>query len=431
MASGKLSELWKKVKGKGQPAEEHEQVRTDEERGLNGEVGMFKHELWVFIKILRSSKMSNIVVRQALLKANLVFCTLTSAGSQRVLRTLYERVKVLLVDEAGQASEAALLIAYAIHPRHLVLIGDPHQLPAFIMSDQAIKMGCQQSTMYVSGHLTVLSLPLQQSAHVTIISSSLQTKPKLTNLSPPFSFLLPSFFPVCRYRLMNKCDFQTNTLTTQYRMDPEICKLPNEIFYRGALKNSKEVTMRRNIVLDKIRDMLQCPLPTRDGGRDFDSGRNRDRDRSGSPLTAYRAADGGPGQGSHSHDSRDNRDRRDSSDKRQKQAVPEWLSNPFVFVDAPAGTTPGTREIGGSDDCPSFGNEQEAVLIAKICRYLKDRCNIRLKEQVNIITFYAKQVREIKQRLNYEGLVHQGGDGPKVSTVDSYQVSIRLTIDIS
>jgi len=57
---------------------------------------------------------------------------------------------VLLVDEAGQASEAALLIAYAIRPRHLVLIGDPQQLPAFIMSNQAIQMGCQQSTMYVN-----------------------------------------------------------------------------------------------------------------------------------------------------------------------------------------------------------------------------------------------------------------------------------------
>ena len=63
--------------------------QKDRKLGLDGEVGDFKTELWSFIKILRSGKMFDLVVRHALLNANLVFCTLTSAGSARVLRTLY------------------------------------------------------------------------------------------------------------------------------------------------------------------------------------------------------------------------------------------------------------------------------------------------------------------------------------------------------
>ena len=241
---------------------------------------------------------------------------------------------------------------------------------------------------------------------------------------------------------MNKCDFQTNALTTQYRMHPDICKLPNEIFYRGALRNSTHVRVRRNVVLDQIRDVLEQSFLSpstnsvqgrgREDDRGFDRDRDRDRGRDmgrsdphsrGGFSSAGAITDGNNGNNNNNNNNNNGNNNNNNGNKRRKPSLPGWLSSPFVFVDAPAGTTPGSREIGGTEECPSFGNEQEAILIAKICVYLKKVCKIRIKEQVNIITFYNAQVKEIKQRLQWEGMSYQEGTGPKVSTVDSYQGS--------
>ena len=230
---------------------------------------------------------------------------------------------------------------------------------------------------------------------------------------------------------MNKCDFQTNALTTQYRMHPDICKLPNEIFYRGALRNSTHVRVRRNVVLDQIRDVLEQSFlsPSTNSvqgrGREDDRGfdRDRDRDRGRDMGRSDPHSRGGFSSAGAITDGNNGNNNNNNGNKRRKPSLPGWLSSPFVFVDAPAGTTLGSREIGGTEECPSFGNEQEAILIAKICVYLKKVCKIRIKEQVNIITFYNAQVKEIKQRLQWEGMSYQEGTGPKVSTVDSYQGS--------
>ena len=58
-----------------------------------------------------------------------------------------DRPDVLLVDEAAQALEPELAIAFTRHPRRALLVGDPAQLPASLTSDIARRFGHATSLM--------------------------------------------------------------------------------------------------------------------------------------------------------------------------------------------------------------------------------------------------------------------------------------------
>jgi len=53
----------------------------------------------------------------------------------------------LVVDEAAQALEAEVVVAFARRPRRCLLVGDPAQLPATMASDVARRAGHGQSLM--------------------------------------------------------------------------------------------------------------------------------------------------------------------------------------------------------------------------------------------------------------------------------------------
>eukprot|EP00606_Chrysophyceae_sp_TOSAG23-5_P000515 GSChrysophyteH2.ASY1.ANO1.1307.1 assembled CDS len=143
------------------------------------------------------------MVCASLNRANIVFCTLTQAGSRYIANSLTDRVDSIFVDEAGQSSEAALLISYSLMPKNMVLVGDPMQLPAFISSDEGRVAGCSQSLMN--------------------------------------RLIKPSI------------DYQRHLLDTQYRMHPDISVLPNRVFYGGMLKNAEIVRTRPNIIIKAER----------------------------------------------------------------------------------------------------------------------------------------------------------------------------------
>ena len=82
---------------------------------------------------------------ETLRRACVTFCTLASAG-QSVMAAL-DRPDVLLVDEAAQALEPELAIAFTRHPRRALLVGDPAQLPASLTSDIARRFGHATSLM--------------------------------------------------------------------------------------------------------------------------------------------------------------------------------------------------------------------------------------------------------------------------------------------
>jgi superfamily I DNA and/or RNA helicase len=52
------------------------------------------------------------------------------------LKRVIKSADFLIVDEAAQALEAELCIPFQLNPQNMILIGDPQQLPATIMSQE-------------------------------------------------------------------------------------------------------------------------------------------------------------------------------------------------------------------------------------------------------------------------------------------------------
>ena len=128
---------------------------------------------------------------ETLRRACVTFCTLASAG-QSVMAAL-DRPDVLLVDEAAQALEPELAIAFTRHPRRALLVGDPAQLPASLTSDIARRFG-----------------------HATSLMERL-----------------------------TKTDADgARALNAQYRMHPEISSWPAREFYDGRVMNAPWVETR-------------------------------------------------------------------------------------------------------------------------------------------------------------------------------------------
>ena len=135
---------------------------------------------------LRNGKYETSVVDWVLFSADTIFCTLSTAGCGAVRRQV-RSVDVLLVDEAGQASEGELVVPLQLRPLNLVLIGDPQQLPPTVLSTENARLGWSRSSME---------------------------------------------------RLMRLLGAPFRLLDTQYRMHPRISSFPNGEFYGGRLVDS-------------------------------------------------------------------------------------------------------------------------------------------------------------------------------------------------
>lgn len=130
-----------------------------------------------------------VVARQLLANAQVIFCTLSSAGGLVFKNTL--PVDDLIVDEAAAASEPELCIPFHLRPNRLLAVGDPLQLPATVLSRKAEKLG------------------LAKSLHE---------------------------------RLMFECNHEHVMLDVQYRMHPEISSFPSMRFYESKIANGPNVT---------------------------------------------------------------------------------------------------------------------------------------------------------------------------------------------
>ena len=129
------------------------------------------------------------VWNQLLGSAHVIFCTLASAGTS-VLKKSSIVVDDLIVDEAAAATEPEMYIAFCHHPKRLLAVGDPKQLPATIMSQRADSLG------------------LSKSMHE---------------------------------RLMNELGVDHIMLDIQYRMKPAISVFPSTKFYGGKLRDGPNV----------------------------------------------------------------------------------------------------------------------------------------------------------------------------------------------
>jgi hypothetical protein len=90
-------------------------------------------QLKLLYKIFDSSENSDYIADELLSKARVVCATLSTAGCG-LMKRKSDTFDVLLVDEAGQCLEGELLIPCFLNPSSLVLIGDPQQLSATVLS---------------------------------------------------------------------------------------------------------------------------------------------------------------------------------------------------------------------------------------------------------------------------------------------------------
>ncbi|XP_017883205.1 uncharacterized protein LOC108626822 [Ceratina calcarata] len=128
--------------------------------------------------------------------ANIITCTLTSCCTNQmetIFGTNKNKISVCIVDEATQSSEPETLIPLMLGVNTMILVGDPDQLPATIISPEAKKFGLGRSLF-------------------SRVQSAFDVYP----------------------------DNPVIMLNTQYRMQPDICCWPNKFFYGGKLVNGVE-----------------------------------------------------------------------------------------------------------------------------------------------------------------------------------------------
>ena len=140
---------------------------------------------------------------EAVSRATLVFATLASSG-QGIMANM-PPPDALIVDEAAQALESEVLIAFARRPRRCLLVGDPAQLPATMASEVARRAGHDVSLMQ-----------------------------RLLNIANGEKLAVGA--PGLRewYTLLD----------TQYRMHPDISKFPSAQFYSGSVRDANVVLNR-------------------------------------------------------------------------------------------------------------------------------------------------------------------------------------------
>ena len=144
-------------------------------------------QISILVRVLKSWDEREVV--QALLaEANIIFCTLSSAGSQVMKETV--GIDDIIVDEAAAATAPELCVGLWLVSNRLLLVGDPHQLPATVNSEYGKQNG---------------------------LDKSLQD------------------------RLMSQCGFQYTMLDVQYRMKGEISYFPVKTFYNGKVTNGENV----------------------------------------------------------------------------------------------------------------------------------------------------------------------------------------------
>jgi len=152
---------------------------------------------------------------EAISRATLVFCTLASAG--QAVMSAQPPPDALIVDEAAQALETELVVAFARRPRRCLLVGDPAQLPATMASEPARRAGHDRSLMQrlLDGHAGSGS----GSGWFTL-------------------------------------------LDMQYRMHPDISSFPSARFYGGGLKDAPCVKIAALHMPMQVPTSVPISMPT-------------------------------------------------------------------------------------------------------------------------------------------------------------------------
>lgn len=123
--------------------------------------------------------------------AEVIFATLSTSG-RRIFSNI-KRVDVLIIDEASQAVEVETLIPFGLRPDKCLLVGDTKQLPATVISQEAVRYNYHWSMMW---------------------------------------------------RLIEECGQRCGMLTIQHRMHPSIRQWPSLQYYGNQLVDAPEIANR-------------------------------------------------------------------------------------------------------------------------------------------------------------------------------------------
>ncbi|XP_020575440.1 uncharacterized ATP-dependent helicase C29A10.10c-like [Phalaenopsis equestris] len=137
-------------------------------------------------------------------EAEIVFTTVSSSG-RKLFSRLTHGFDMVVIDEAAQASEVAILPPLSLGAARCVLVGDPQQLPATVIS---------------------------KAAGTLLYSRSL-------------------------FERFQQAGCPTMLLSVQYRMHPQIREFPSRYFYQGRLTDSESVSTLPDEIY--YRDPLMQP----------------------------------------------------------------------------------------------------------------------------------------------------------------------------
>ncbi|KAL7717469.1 Splicing endonuclease positive effector sen1 [Entamoeba marina] len=110
------------------------------------------------------------IAKEIISEAEVICCTLNAAASDVLLHHVTERIETVIIDEAAQAVELSTLIPLRFGARRCVLIGDPQQLPATVISTAAAAAEYEKSlfTRLQKGGVPVHMLTIQYRMHPLI-----------------------------------------------------------------------------------------------------------------------------------------------------------------------------------------------------------------------------------------------------------------------
>jgi energy-coupling factor transporter ATP-binding protein EcfA2 len=148
-------------------------------------------EMYFYSPLANYYKVTKKVVMEYVATADVVFSTLSYSALSDTENMF--RVDVVIVDEAAQAFEPQVLLPLLrCFPNHLILVGDPHQLPPHLESQ-----------------------PLRESR-----------------------------LGLCMERLIKFNEMPFIQLNVQYRMHPNISRIPNLMFYNGTIQDHPSLANR-------------------------------------------------------------------------------------------------------------------------------------------------------------------------------------------
>lgn len=190
----KINEIRNAINKKQQNRESATKGETEELRRLSDK----RNEISTKLDKARDNQKSTAKARDAsrrthrravMMEADVVCSTLSGAGKGD-LAELPVEFETVIIDEAAQAVEVSALIPFKYGCKRPILIGDQHQLPPTVMSTEASRKGYSRS-LFV--------------------------------------------------RLMETNKEYVHLLNEQYRMHPDISKLPSAVFYNGQLKDGPKM----------------------------------------------------------------------------------------------------------------------------------------------------------------------------------------------